>query len=113
MFARCSTKNGHFSTFKMDVQRVMEATAEAWKGEPGFELLEGMDREGKALKEFMQERRKVWAKRACDVSLFTATSLTILLTAAEVAGADDAANDAASISKKRKLRSVGEALELR
>lgn len=66
-----------------------------------------MDRDGKALHEFMRERGRVWAKRSSDDSRFTATSLTIRLTAVEGAGADDGANEAASTSKKRKLRSVG------
>lgn len=62
MFARCSTKNGHFSTFKADVQHVREAMASAWEGEGGYQALVAMDDEGVALKEFMAERRKVRVK---------------------------------------------------
>ncbi|CDR47672.1 hypothetical protein NBRC10512_005658 [Rhodotorula toruloides] len=58
IFARCSTKDGYYSTLKADVQQVMLATAEVWKDEPGFEVLKSMDPEERALEEFMQERRK-------------------------------------------------------
>ncbi|BGO97986.1 hypothetical protein JCM10021v2_001644 [Rhodotorula toruloides] len=64
MFARCSTKNGHFATFKLDLQHIMQATASPWEGEAMYEALVGKDPNGTALKEFMDERRKVQLKRA-------------------------------------------------
>ncbi|BGP30371.1 hypothetical protein JCM10296v2_002125 [Rhodotorula toruloides] len=54
----------------------MEATAKVWQDEPGSEVLESLDREGKALEEFMDERRKakIRANVVAGPSLFTSNS---------------------------------------
>jgi hypothetical protein len=63
VFSKCSVKDGHYTTFVNELERVRNRTCEIWEDadkeewEEVYEEILEFDKEGAALKEFMKERK--------------------------------------------------------
>ncbi|GAA6034213.1 hypothetical protein JCM8097_003783 [Rhodosporidiobolus ruineniae] len=59
LFAKCSVKNGHYSTYKGDLLRFGRSTESVWADDPEYERLAERSGVDDAIEDFLQERKGV------------------------------------------------------
>ncbi|GAA5910340.1 hypothetical protein JCM6882_003256 [Rhodosporidiobolus microsporus] len=73
VFTKCSIVDGHYQTFKSELERVRVASAPLWQNEPLYQELLVYDGDGQGLRELMRERGLMRKAQKGNLSALSST----------------------------------------